>query len=224
MSRSLIALFSIAALAACSTVSDLPPGYRLDAQDRHGVAVVSLTLSGKNLSRVSSFEYRLREVVPNEAASADVARTHRFGSARQHARWLSSSSAYGMAGTRAKAIVKDQSLDEPLDVKDESGSPIGRVAALRLPPGEYELYNWKIVEPSDYGEDVLAPRQSFGVRFRVEAARAVYIGNVNLNITEDDRYAVTVGDETKRDIPLLAKRVPFVSDTGIPFRPGRVTN
>lgn len=207
-------------LSGCAAVSDLPPGYNLGTQSTEGLAVVSLTLSGKDLKRIERFEYSVREVPPADAYE-DVNRRPYFYSSRQHARWMQDKDAQGPSGYRARLIVKDQALAEPLDVV-ESGKPIGRVATLRLPAGEYELYDWKLVEPNQYGGNVFSPKQAFGYRFKVEAGRATYLGNVDLRITEQDTSKIAVENKAKRDLDLLAKKVPAISISDVLYRPGEM--
>lgn len=203
-------------LSGCATVSDLPPGYTLGARDTEGLAVVSLTLSGKDLDRVSSLEYRVREAAA--ASGEEVKRSPYFHSARQHARWLQDKDAQGPATTRVKLIVKDQALAEPLDVV-ESGRTVGRVAALRLPAGDYEVYDWKLVVPNQYGGDGFSPKRAMGYRFRIEAGRATYLGNVDLRMTERDTYKITVENKATRDLALLAKKLPSIRAEDIIYRP-----
>lgn len=206
------------ALAGCASVSDLPPGYAPRAQDAEGLAVVSLTLSGKDLNRVSSFEYRVREAAG--ASFEEVERSPYFHSARQHARWLQDH-AQGPARERVKLIVKGPALAEPLDVVD-AGRTVGRVAALRLPAGDYELYDWKVVAPNQYGGDEFGPKRAMAYRFRIEAGRVAYLGNVDLRITEQDMYDIIVENRAKRDLALLAKKLPSVTPDDILFRPGEL--
>lgn len=219
MKQGLMLSTLVVTLAGCGTVSDLPRGYALGAGDDEGLAVVSLTLSGKSLERVSSFEYRVREAAVD--AAGEVKRRPYFHSARQHARWLQDKDAQGPAAMRMKLVVKDQALSEPLDVV-ESGTTIGRLATLRLPAGDYELYDWRVVVPNQYGGDVFSPRPAMAYRFRVEAGRATYLGNLNLRITDQDRYDVTVANKADRDLVLLAKKLPSVSAREIIHRPGEL--
>lgn len=219
MKQILVLSTLILTLSGCGTVSDLPPGYALGAQDTEGLAIVSLTLSGKDLGQVSNFAYRVREaaVEPGD----DVRRSPYFYSARQHARWLQDKDAQGPAATRVKLIVKDQALAEPLDVV-ESGRAIGRLAALRLPAGDYELYDWKLVVPNQYGGDEFGPRRSMAYRFRIEAGRATYLGNVDLRVTDQDTYRITFEDKAKRDLALIAKRLPALRLEDVIYRPGEL--
>lgn len=207
----------ILTLPGCATMSDLPPAYALGAQDGEGLAIVSLTLTGTDLVRVSSFEYRVREVRATEAAE-DVTRRPYFDSARQHARWLQDKDAQGPAARRVKLVVKHPGLAEPLDVV-ESGRAIGRLAALRLPAGQYELYDWKLVVPNQYGGNEFSPWRAMAYRFSVEAGRATYLGNLDLRITEQDTYNITLESKAKRDLALLAEKLPSTRAEDIIYKP-----
>lgn len=207
MKRTLVLCTLAVALSGCAAISDLPPGYTLAAQSGEGLAVVSLTLSGRELDQVSSFEYRVREAVGD--ATEEVSRSRYFDSARQQARWLLDKGAQGPAAKRVRLIVKDQALAEPLDIVD-AGAAIGRLAVLRLPPGEYELYDWKVVMPNRYGGDVFSPKRALGHRFRIEAGHATYLGNVDLRLTGQDTYKIAVEDKATRDLALLAEKLPSV--------------
>lgn len=202
-------------LSGCSTISDLPRGYSLGMKNEEGLAVVSLTLSGMDMNKVSSFEYRVREVVTG--AGENVNRRPYFNSARQHARWLQDTDAQGPTATKINMIVKDQALVEPLDVVD-AGRAIGRLAALRFPAGNYELYDWKLVVPNQYGGDEFSSSRAIGYRFSIEAGRATYLGNVDLRMTERDTYKVTVENKATRDIALLAKKLPSLKVDDIIYR------
>lgn len=219
MKQILMLCTSIFALSGCATVSDLPLGYTLDAQKAEGLAVVSLTLSGQDLDQVSSFEYRVREAAGE--ATEEVQRRPYFHSARQQARWLQDKDAQGPAARHVRLTVKDQALAEPLDIVD-SGEAIGRLAVMRLPPGDYELYDWKVVVPNRYGGDVFSPKRAFAYRFRVEAGRAIYLGNLDLRMTEQDTYGITVENKAKRDLALLEKKLPSMRAEDVTYRPGEM--
>lgn len=219
MKRPLVFFALASAISGCSTTSDLPPGYRLGTQDDEGLAIVSLTLSGVGIDRVSSFAYRVREAA--EEATEEAKRRPFFHSARQQARWMQDKEAQGPAASRMRLIVKDSALAEPLDVV-ESGRPIGRLAALRLPAGTYELYDWKLVVPNQYGGNEFSPKRAFGYRFKIEAGRVTYLGNVDLRMTEQDTYNIAVEDKARRDLALLAKKLPSVRAEDVINAPGEM--
>lgn len=214
MKQAAMSLALALALCGCAAVSDLPQGYRLGGQEGEGLAVVSLTLSGEDLERVSSFTYRVRQATGD--AIEEVARRPYFDSALQQARWLLDVDAHGPP--IQKLIVKDGSSNEPLDVLD-GGRPVGRVAVLRLPPGEYTLSDWRLLVPNRYGGDELRAKRTAAYRFAVEAGHATYLGNLNLHLTDQDTYRVTVEDNAKRDLALLAKKLPSLRAEDIRHRP-----
>lgn len=203
-------------LLGCTTVSDLPPGYQLGTQDDEGLAVMSLTLSGKDLGGLDNFEYRVRETAQADGY-VELKRSPYFASARQHAQWLQDKDAQGVSTFQTTLIVKDHALAEPLDVI-ESGKPIGRVAILRLPAGEYELYDWKLVEPSRYGGNAFNPARPFRYRFKIEGGRAVYLGNLDLRVTEQDTSRISIENKAQRDLALLAKKLPSMDIGQVPYR------
>ncbi|MDT3736783.1 MAG: hypothetical protein ROZ00_11195 [Denitratisoma sp.] len=204
------------ALSGCSTLSDLPPGYRLGATDTEGLAIVSLTLSGRDIAAVSSFVYRARESAGDKMEQA-IRRPY-FDSPRQHARSVQNKNAQDSAMTSARLIVKEPASNEPLDVI-ESGRAVGRVAVLRLPAGNYELYDWKLVVPNQYGGNEFRPNQALAYRFTIEAGRAIYLGNLDLHITERDAYKIVVENKAARDLPLLARKLPSISVKDMIYRP-----
>ncbi|HNB05698.1 MAG TPA: hypothetical protein PKV97_07190 [Thauera aminoaromatica] len=219
MKRILLSSALLFALAGCASVSDLPRDYTPGAANSEGLAVVSLTLSGKDLGSVASFEYRVRDAAAQ--FDADVRRRPYFDSAKQQARWLLDRDAQGPTAARMRVIVKDQASAEPLDVV-EAGKAIGRLAAMRLPPGDYELYAWKVVEPNRYGGNEFTPKRVFSYPFKVEAGRATYLGNLDLRMSEQDTYKLSVDDKAARDLALLSKKLPALRAEQIVHGVGKV--
>lgn len=181
------------ALVGCAAAPDLPPNYALDAGRGEGLAVVSLSLSGKAFERITEFEYRLREIPPRDEEA--VRKSIRFGSPIQHARSQEhSDDGRKVAG---KAVVKGSDLREPLDIHD-AGKPVGRLLTLRLPAGEYEFHAWRLTEPGPYGEVEYAPKKDFSYRFSVKSGATSYLGRLHLQLGERDsqklrlRIAATV--------------------------------
>ena len=56
MNKTLVSALLIAGLAGCAASPDLPATYALEAKRPEGLASVSLTLSGKDLEKVSDYE------------------------------------------------------------------------------------------------------------------------------------------------------------------------
>lgn len=192
------------ALSACATTADLPRNYTLEATQQEGLAIVSLTLSGKALDRYSSFEFQVREV---SAKTADPIVTKRhFDSPTQHARWAARGKEDGAADWRT--IIKGPNSSEPLDI-NTGGVPVGRVVSLRLPAGEYEFYAWTLREADAYGSVESSPARAFSYRFTVSPGGATYIGQLNLQVSEQGS-AITVEDRRERDIALLGQKAPTI--------------
>lgn len=208
-------------LSGCATVTDMPPRYGLGSE-AGGLAVISLTLSGKDLANVSSFEYEVRELrdAPGQY-TGEVRRRPYFASARQHARWLQDQLAQGPTDNSMRVIVKESAVGEPLDIV-ESGRAVGRLATIPLPAGDYELYDWKIVVPNRYGRTEFTPRRAFSYSFRVDAAHATYLGNLNLHVSEQDTYDITVANKAGRDVDLLMRKVPSLRDEQIIHSVGEI--
>lgn len=204
-------------LAGCVTAPDLPPDYALDPNVPEGLAIVSLTLSGKTLDRVDSFEYRLRPVAPQDGEPVR-ARPY-FNSAKQHARWLIDTN--GRRDAEWNVIVKAPNFGESLDVA-EHGTVTGRLASVRLPAGEYEFYAWKLREPNPYGGTEYSPTQAFSYRFAVKPGQASYIGQLHLHLSARDTQKVTVEDRHERDIAILRKKHPSPHASQVTVDIGRV--
>lgn len=77
-----------------------------------------------------------------------------------------------------------------------------------------------MVVPNQSGGDEFSPKRAMAYRFRVEAGRITYLGNVDLRMTEQDMYDLTVENRAKRDLALLAKKLPSVTPEDILVRPG----
>ncbi|RZI40017.1 hypothetical protein EGT07_25505 [Herbaspirillum sp. HC18] len=193
--RIFTAIVISAGLAGCAnTKPDLPPNFVLDSNRTEGLAVVSLTLTGKPLNQVISFEYGIRAAVPS--VGAEVEQKQHFGSPQQYANWATRGGEH-RAATWA-AMVKGRS-SEPAEIM-EDGKAIGRLVALRLPAGEYEFYTWKLVEQNAYGEMEYGPRQAFSYRFSVQPGKAAYLGRLRLQLDEVTPYNLSIEDKSGVDI------------------------
>ena len=126
MKQTLFPTLVALSLTGCAATSDLPTGYALTPGQPEGLLIVSLTLSGEPLEKISSFEYRIRALAPEER-EAVIARPY-FESVPQHARGASRTTA--RAGGGQEIVVKGPSSAEPLDLWE--GVTAGRVASLRL--------------------------------------------------------------------------------------------
>lgn len=213
MKRAVVSGVLMLGLSGCVTVADLPRGYTLGEYPAEGIAVVSLTLTGQAIERAASFSYRVR---PASEAAGEMIRRPYFESALQQGRWMQDKAAQGPQPV--PLIVKDPASREPLDVL-EAGRPVGRVAVLRLPAGEYELYDWQLRVPNRYGGDEFRPKQTAIYRFRIEAQRATYLGNLNLHVTDQDTYRISIDDRANRDLALLAQKAPTLRAEDVRYQP-----
>lgn len=190
-------------VAGCASAPDLPAKYALNAERQEGLAIVSLTLAGKPLDKISGFEYRLREVPPRGATFA-ITKNH-YGSPQQHARSLQ---AVDESRPFSRTIaVKGINNPEPLDIKDD-GQALGRLVVVRLPPGEYELYSWRVREPNRYGETEYAPPHNFNYRFSIKPGEATYIGRLNLYLGERNAVHMSVEDRRQEDLKVFGLKHP----------------
>ncbi len=204
--RIITAIVIAAGLAGCAnTKPDLPPNFVLDSDRTDGLVVVSLTLTGKPLDQVISFEYGIRTAVPS--AGAEVEQKQHFGSAQQYANWATRGGEHRAATWAAK--VKGGS-SEPAEIL-ENGKAIGRLVALRLPAGEYEFYTWKIVEQNAYGEMEYGPRQTFSYRFSVQSGKAAYLGRLRLQLDEGTPYNLSIEDMSDVDLTAFRNKYPSIA-------------
>ncbi len=216
-SRLIPALMALG-LVACSTAPELPAGYAVNEARQEGIAIVSLTLSGKSLSQVESFAYRLREVPPRDSNYATV--TRHYDSPRQHAR-----SIWEADKDRPFArdiVVKGLDSSEPLDIQ-EAGKPIGRVATLRLVPGEYEIHAWRLRESAPGGSTEYAPPRDFSYRFSVEPGRATYLGRIDLKLSDRRTERLAIENRLADDMPLLARKIPNLGAAEVVAAVGRIS-
>lgn len=58
--------------------------------------------------------------------------------------------------------------------------------------------------------------------FAVQPGRATYLGNLNLHMTGQGRYSVTVDNQATRDLALLAKKLPSAATEDIIYQPGEM--
>mgnify|MGYP003624356822 CR=1 FL=1 len=217
MKRMLLSMVVALGLTGCAATSDLPTDYVLDPKQPEGLAIISLTLSGKPLEGVSSFEYRLRMLTPKDG-EAVIARPY-FESPKQHARGVSRLTS--RADGDRRIVVKGPNSIEPLDLREDATA--GRVTSLRLPAGAYEFYTWALKDPAGQsGGTEYGPQRPFSYQFVVKPGRATYIGQLDLHLSEWKTQKITVEDRRERDLALLRKKVPSIGETLVAFEVGRV--
>jgi hypothetical protein len=94
-----------------------------------------------------------------------------------------------------------------LDIRD-AGKTTGRLAALRLLPGDYEFHLWQVREPSPYEETEYKPAREFIYRFGIKPGEAAYIGRLNLHLGTGNTQQVTIEDRQAEDLGLLGRKYP----------------
>lgn len=203
MNKSLLPILLVAGLAGCAASPDLPSAYTLDSNRPEGLAIVSLTLSGKSLDKVTDYEYRIRKVLPRGEAYAVV--SQHYASARQHARSVQDEGKE--RPFTHSVVVKGLSNADALDIRD-AGKATGRLAVLRLLPGEYEFHTWQVREPSPHGETEYRPGRGFIYRFSIKPGEATYIGRLNLHLGQGNTERIAIEDRQAEDMNLLGEKYP----------------
>lgn len=204
-------------LAGCATAPDLPSKNALDASKPDGLAIVSMTLTGRSLDKISVFQFRVRELAPAGEEFA-VVRSHPT-SLRQHALLLQGDNIDKRFTHRI--VVKDSGASEALDVLD-SGLPVGRLVVLRLLPGDYEIHSWEVRESSLTGEVEYTPPRDFSYRFSVGAGAVNYIGRLNLHLGPRNTQRVTFQDMRREDLDSFKRKFPLISIGTISFAADKV--
>lgn len=217
MKRTHISILLVATLAGCAASPDLPSNYALETSQPEGLAVVSLTLSGMPMNQVASFEYRIREIPPRDENTV-ITRPH-FSSATQHARRVGKDS--GSQLVHRNLTIKGANSQEPLDIVLD-GKPSGRLAALRLPAGEYEFHAWKLNERTSFGELEYAPKQGFSYRFSIKPGETTYLGRLNLYLGQRNTQQIAVEDRQAEDMNLLGNKYPALRNTRVTISVGNL--
>lgn len=208
MKYTIVATILVLSLSACGTMSDPELGNLSDENKGEGIVVLSLTLTGKELGRIDSFEYWFRPVsLPD---GEPVREKPYFVSAKRFGQWVAK-------GTEEhesiqKVTVKGPDSIEPLNVVN-GGESIGRVATLRLPAGDYEFYRWAVREANFHGGIEATPQYVTSYRFTVRPNKYSYAGQLNLALSGHKTVKTTVEDQRDRDLAVLKKKYPwFIAD------------
>lgn len=96
----------------------------------------------------------------------------------------------------------------------------GRLVVQELPPGTYELRSWEFTEMLDHKRTMIYwPKTALPFRFRVEAGRAVYLGNLHLHAEHQaTNFPLRVFDARERDLALFHSRYPGIAPGQIDLR------
>lgn len=203
MHKALLSALLVVGFAGCAASPDLPSTYVLDSNSSEGLAVISLTLSGKPLEKVSHYEYRIREVLPRGESHAVV--SQHYASARQHARSVQDEGKE--RPVTHSVVVKGPNNTDALDIQD-AGKASGRLAVIRLLPGDYEFHTWQVREPSPYGETEYRPARDFVYRFSIRPGEITYVGRLSLHLGQGNTERIAIEDRQAEDTDLFSKKYP----------------
>jgi hypothetical protein len=104
---------------------------------------------------------------------------------------------------------------QQLIVKVDSDFPeiFARVYALKLQPGDYEFKTWSFTQaiPNERTTVHTPAKAPTRLPFKVTAGRVTYLGSFIPSIASDDALAVTIDDQSARDLPVFAQKCPNVA-------------
>ncbi len=205
-------VFAMAALAlvGCATTPESRLRAAADGSDGGGLAIVGMTLSGKPLNEVNSFEYSIRritatrddEMTIEQRVPSPVQRVRQTGASRDSDAAYWSLAVVGPGTPDAADLVEDDAL-------------VGRVLALSLPAGDYEIFDWRIIENGTAGEHEHGPAQSFSYRFSVVPGRTVYLGRLHLALSTTRKQAIDIENRRDADLAALWQRYPALASTPV---------
>lgn len=205
-----VIVFAVLAIAGCAGTPESRLRAAADGSDGGGLAIVSMTLSGTSLSQVNGFEYRIRRVAT--AGRDEVTTVLHASTSAQRVRQASTPRESGASSW--SAAVTGPGVPDSADLV-EAGNLVGRVLALSLPAGDYEIYDWRILENGVGGETEHGPVRSFSYRFSIVPGRAVYLGRVHLSLSAAHKQTIGVGDRREADLAVLRQRFPALNSTPI---------
>lgn len=205
-----VIVFAALAIAGCAGTPESRLRAAADGSDGGGLAIVSMTLSGTSLSQVNGFEYRIRRVAT--AGRDEVTTVLHASTSAQRVRQASTPRESGASSW--SAAVTGPGVPDSADLV-EAGNLVGRVLALSLPAGDYEIYDWRILENGVGGETEHGPVRSFSYRFSIVLGRAVYLGRVHLSLSAAHKQTIGVVDNREADLAALRQRFPALASTPV---------
>ena len=101
----------------------------------------------------------------------------------------------------------------------------GALFAAELSAGDYEIYQWSVGS----GPAIVKPIEDFSIRFTVEPAKAVYLGNFNFVQTDSMGLTITgaevsYADMSIRDLSVLQQKYPNFSKVPVKYAVPPSTN
>lgn len=197
-------------LVGCASTPDLPRDYALDASNTEGLVIASMTLLGKSINQLNGLEFNIRQLSPRDEEM--LTKTPHFAGATQHARWVAAGGDVGQTKATWAATVNGINSAESLDIV-EGDRLSGRLMVLRLSAGDYEVYSWKAVERTTYGEMEYRPKKAFSHRFTVKSGEATYLGRLRLQLGDNDLQKLVIEDRRSADLILFRNKYPKLEIT-----------
>ena len=112
-------------------------------------------------------------------------------------------------------------LTRPNDYKDHKDKK-GRLHAVSLEPGEYELYNWELMVTQAGGSAVLSPKQQpAAISFTIFPGKITYVGDLHVVSLKGKNFfglsvpaggIPVISDNSAEDISLLQVKYPTLQD------------
>ncbi|WP_323003989.1 hypothetical protein [Denitromonas sp.] len=200
MKKTIFALLMPVIITGCAT-TDLPSKYALDENSGRSIAVAGVTLSGAPLSRFAGFELLVRERKGQSESSVNV--KPYYHSVTGLARTISENSKHRQR--HRSFVIKGPASNESLDIVEEDKAT-GRVAVLELPPGDYEVYGWRLRERTQFGGLEYTPVMALSHGFRVEPGEGHYLGRFDLDFTAEGRPRMAIDDRRAEDLSAISTR------------------
>lgn len=102
------------------------------------------------------------------------------------------------------------------DVPSDFAGTFGRLYVLKLKAGDYEFKTWSftLAEPGERTTVHTPAKTPAALPFKVVAGRATYLGSFSASKAAERDIAVTIEDQSKRDVPVFAQKCPNV-DAGL---------
>jgi len=110
-----------------------------------------------------------------------------------------------------KILVTRQQLIMKVD-SDFPGT-FARLYALQLKAGDYEFKTWSFTQavPNERTSVHTPAKAPARLPFKVVAGRVTYLGSFTPSVASDTDLAVTIGDQSARDLPAFAQKCPNIA-------------
>jgi hypothetical protein len=118
----------------------------------------------------------------------------------------------------------------PLDFDFKTDESCGSLFVIRLPAGDYELYDFTAVQDTFGGTFIHSPRTPFSIPFKVVDGKISYFGEIKMNrihgqkflgIAGPESVQFEVSDQEKRDLDIFKDKYPDVVLPVISVKPSR---